>query len=293
MRSGLFARARSARFAAGRARNAPVDGNIRAGRLDRPGGEFQRRSRRGLRVHHLSSHCPRRTRARKRFPFPLRSRKRRAERVSRVETLDGGGRVRLQGINEDEPASFRSSTSRRRRRGGGDPGRQDAPRPPSNVQKTRGVLRTRRDWRDRSISARRGVSVAVTGPIKRFEALAGVLSRFHAAPGAWRARAYNGREDDEEREECSKLGEVCQQKLQIRRLTTRILNSKTTVCASRRRKTPRKRRTDGGRVNTKVFCMIRFYKPKVRPDSCLTAISSSGWNISNFHASPIFVWNPV
>lgn len=74
--------------------------------------------------------------------------------------------------------------------------------------------------------------------------------------------------------------EVCQQKLQIRRLTTRILNSKTTVCASRRRKTPRKRRTDGGRVNTKVFCIIRFSTPKVHPDSCLTAISSSGWNTS-------------
>lgn len=92
------------------------------------------------------------------------------------------------------------------------PDDQDAPRPPSNVQKTRGVLRTRRDGRDRSISARRGVSVAVTGPIKRFEALAGVLSRFHAAPGAWRARAKNGQEDDEEREECSKLGARCANK---------------------------------------------------------------------------------
>ena len=74
--------------------------------------------------------------------------------------------------------------------------------------------------------------------------------------------------------------EVCQQKLQIRRLTTRILNSKTTVCASRRRKTPRKRRTDGGRENTKVFCMIRFTQPKIHPDSCLTAISSAGCNSS-------------
>ena len=72
--------------------------------------------------------------------------------------------------------------------------------------------RRRRDGRDRSISARRGVSVAVTGPIKRFEALAGVLSRFHAAPGAWRARAKNGQEDDEEREECSKLGARCANK---------------------------------------------------------------------------------
>ena len=140
------------------------------------------------------------------------------------------------------------------------------------------MLRTRRDGRDRSISARRGVSVAVTGPIKRFEALAGVLSRFHAAPGAWRARARMHGRWMTSAKSAQTWREVCQQKLQIRRLTTRILNSKTTVCASRRRKTPRKRRTDGGRESTKVFCMIRFTQPKIHPDSCLTAISSAGCN---------------
>lgn len=179
MRSGLFARARSARFAVGRARNAPVDGNIRAGRLDRPGGEFQRRSRRGLRVHHLSSHCPRRSRARKRFPFPLRSRKRRAERVSRVETLDGGGRVRIQGVNGDEPASFRSSAARKRRRGGGDPGRPRCASTPFKRSKdTRGASNaTRRArpvdfrstrrlggryWTDQALRSARGRPFAIS-----------------------------------------------------------------------------------------------------------------------------------
>ena len=205
MRSRLFTRARRARLAMGRARNAPVDGNIQSGRLDRPGSELKRWSRRGLRVHHLSSHCPRRSRARKRFPFPLRSRKRRAERVSRFETLGGGGRARLQRVNGDEPASFRSSVARRRRRGGGDLGQPRCASTPFKRSKdTRGASNATRRARPVDFRSTRRLG----GRYWTDQALRSARGRPFAisrCAGCVACAREDAREVDDEREECSNL----------------------------------------------------------------------------------------